>query len=97
MSRSNDAASRADKGGYGEATNLLYNALPSEAREQKKRNLATVTIVDPPTRKMKGNSWKWIRSGEYMPIKLKAREMSLFGKRAVVECILDRNQTEDLI
>ena len=52
MSQSNDSlAPCADKGGHGEATISLCDALRSGARGQKKRNLATVTIVDPPTGK----------------------------------------------
>ena len=58
MSRSNDSpAPYADKGGHGEATISLCDALRSGARSQKKGNLATVTIiVDPPTEKMKRNA-----------------------------------------
>ena len=52
MSHSNDStAPCADKGGHGQATNSLCDALRSGARGQKKRNLATVMIEDPPTGK----------------------------------------------
>ena len=47
------------RGGHGEATISLCDALRSGARGQKKRNLATVTIVDPPTGKRKRNSLLW--------------------------------------
>ena len=60
MSQSNDSlAPCADKEGHGEAIISLHDALRSGPRGQKKRNLATVTIVDPPTRKRKRNSWVW--------------------------------------
>ena len=49
----------ADKGGHGEATISLRDALRSGARGQKKINLATVTTVDSPTGKRKRNSWGW--------------------------------------
>ena len=53
MSQSNDSLAHcADKdGGHGEATISLCDALRSGACGHKKRNLATVTIVDLPTGK----------------------------------------------
>ena len=59
MSQSNDSpAPCADKGGHGKSTTTsVCDTLCSEARGQKKRNLATVTIVAPPTGKRKRNSW----------------------------------------
>ena len=65
MSQSNDSPTPcADKGGHGEANISLCDTLRSRARGQKKRNLATVTIVDAPTGKRKRgkkkrNSWEW--------------------------------------
>ena len=60
MSESNDSlAPCADKGGHGEATIFLCDALRSGARGQKKMNLATVTIVGRPTGKRKRNLWVW--------------------------------------
>ena len=60
MSRINDSpAPCADKGGHGEVIISLFDALRSGARRQKKINLATVTIVNPPTGKRKRNSWVW--------------------------------------
>ena len=60
MSQSNDSpAPCAGKGGHGEATISLCDALLSGARGQKERSLATVTIADAPTRKKKRNSWIW--------------------------------------
>ena len=41
----------------------------------------------------KSRSKDSVRSGEYVPIKFKVWEMSQFGKKAVVECKPDRNQT----
>ena len=60
MSQSNDSpAPCADKGGYGKSTTSVCDTLCSEARGQKKINLATVTIVAPPMGKRKTNSWVW--------------------------------------
>ena len=42
------------------------------------------------------NKEELVRSGEYMPMKLKTCEMSQFGGKAVVECESNRNQTVDL-
>ena len=41
----------------GKSTTSVCDTLCSEAREHKKINLATVTIVAPPTGKRKRNSW----------------------------------------
>ena len=60
MSQSNDSLAHcADKGGHGESAISRCDALRSGARGQKKRNLATVTIVDPPMGIGKGNSGVW--------------------------------------
>ena len=60
MSQGNDSpAPCADKGGHGKATTSVCNTLRSEARGQKKKKLATVTIVAPPTGKRKRSSWVW--------------------------------------
>ena len=68
MSQSNDSpAPCADKGGHGKATTSVCNTLRSEARGQKKRNLATVTIVAPPTGKRKKNSWVWKVMQQFEP------------------------------
>ena len=57
MSQSNDSPEPcAGKEGHGEAIISLCDVLRSGAREQKKRNLATVPIVNPPTGKRKRNS-----------------------------------------
>ena len=67
MNQSNDSpAPCADKGGYGKATTLVCDAR-SGARGQKKRNLATVTIVAPPTGKRKRNSWVWKVMQQFEP------------------------------
>ena len=67
MSQSNDSpAPCADKGEHGKATTLVCDAR-SEARRQKKRNLATVTIVAPPTGKRKRNSWVWKVMQQFEP------------------------------
>ena len=68
MSRSNDSpAPCADKGGHGKATTSVCDTLRSEARGQKKRNFATVTIVAPLTGKMKRNSWVWKVMQQFEP------------------------------
>ena len=69
MSQSNDFPETcADKGGRGEATSSLGDALRSGARpQQKKRHLATVTIVDPPTGKKKKTSWVWKVMQQFSP------------------------------
>ena len=68
MSQSNDSpAPCADKRGHGKATTSVCHTLCSEARGQKKRNLATVTIVAPPTGKMKRNSWVWKVMQQFEP------------------------------
>ena len=54
MSQSNDSpAPCADKEGHGKSTTSVCDTLRSEARGQKKKKLATVTIVAPPTGKRK--------------------------------------------
>ena len=57
----------ANKGGHGEATNLLCDALRLGIRGQKKSNLATLTIVDPPTGKRERNSWMWKVMQQFSP------------------------------
>ena len=65
---SNDSrAPCADKGGHGKSTTSVCDTLCSEARRQKKRNLATVTIVAPPTGKRKRNSWVWKVMQQFEP------------------------------
>ena len=60
MSQSNDSpAPCAEKRGHGKSTTSVCDTLRLEARGQKKINLATVTIVAPPTGKRKRNSWVW--------------------------------------
>ena len=68
MSQSNDSpAPCADKGGRGKSTTSVCDTLCSEARGQKKRNLATVTIVAPPTGKRKRNPWVWKVMQQFEP------------------------------
>ena len=68
MSQRNDSpAPCADKGGHGKSTTSVCDTLCSEAREQKKINLATVTIVAPPTGKRKRNSWVWKVMQQFEP------------------------------
>ena len=68
MSQSNGSpAPYADKGGHVEAAISLCDALRSGARGQKKRNLATVTIVDPPKGKRKRKSWVWKVVQQFAP------------------------------
>ena len=68
MSRSNDSPSPcADKGGHGKPTTSVCDTLCSEERGQKKRNLATVTIVAPPTGKRKRKSWLWKEMQQFEP------------------------------
>ena len=67
MSQNNDSpAPCADKGGHGKITTSVFDAR-SGARGQKKRNLATVTIVAPPTGKRKRNSWVWKVMQQFEP------------------------------
>ena len=64
----------------------MCDALCSEARGQKKRNLATVTIVVPPTGKRKRNSWVvWEVMQQFEPLIRKCSvrcsvEVSKYGK-----------------
>ena len=68
MSQSNDSpAPCADKEGHGKSTTSVCDSLCPETRGQKKRNLATVTIVAPPTRKRKNNSWVWKVMQQFEP------------------------------
>ena len=68
MSQSNDSPAHcADKGGHVEATISLCDAFRLGAGGQKKRNLATVTIVDFPTGKRKRNSWAWKAMQQFAP------------------------------
>ena len=68
MSQNKDSpAPCADKGGHVEATISLCDALRSGARGHKKRNLATLTIVDPPTGKRKRKSWVWKVMQQFAP------------------------------
>ena len=87
MSQSNDSpAPCADKEGHGKSTTSVCDSLCPEAREQKKRNLATVTIVAPPTGKRKKNSWVWKVMQQFEPPIRKCSvrcsvEVSKYGKR----------------
>ena len=68
MSQSNDPPTpHADKEGHGKSTTSVCDSLCPEARGQKKRNLATVTIVAPPTGKRKKNSWVWKVMQQFEP------------------------------
>ena len=86
MSQGNDSpASCADKEGHGKYTTSVCDTLCSEAHGQKKRNLATVTIVAPPTRKGKRNSWVWKVMQQFEPPIRKCSvrcsvEVSKYGK-----------------
>ena len=102
MSQSNDSpAPCVDKGVHVEATISLCDALRSGARGQKKGNLATVTIIDPPTGIRKKNSWVWKVMQQFAPPigKCSVRcsvEFSVFldpGRKRVSEadCIDDCN------
>ena len=68
MSQCNDSpAPCTDKGWHGKATTSVCDAR-SGARRQKKRNLATVTIVvAPPTGKRKRSSWVWKVMQQFEP------------------------------
>ena len=55
------------RGGHSEVTISLCDALRSGVRGQKKRNLATVTIVYPPMGKRKRNSWVWKVMQQFVP------------------------------
>ena len=67
MSQSNDSpAPLADKEGHGKAATSVCDAR-SGSRRQKKRNLATVTTVAPPTGKRKRNSWVWKVMQQFEP------------------------------
>ena len=75
----------ADKGGHGKSTTSVCNTPCSEARAQKKINLATVTIVAPPTGKRKRNSWVWKVMQQFEPPIRKCSvrcsvEVSKYGK-----------------
>ena len=68
MNQSNDSpAACADKEGHGKSTTSVCDTLCPEARGQKKRNLATVSIVAPPTGKRKENSWVWKVMQQFEP------------------------------
>ena len=87
MSQSNDSpAPCADKEGHGKSTTSVCDSLCPEARGQKKRNLATVTIVAPPTGKRKKNSWVWKVMQQFEPPTRKCSvrcsvKVSKYGKR----------------
>ena len=67
MNQSNDPpAPCADKGGHGKATTSVCDDR-SGAHRQKNGNLATVTIVAPPTGKRKRNSWVWKVMQQFEP------------------------------
>ena len=86
MSQSNySPAPCADKGGHGKSTTSVCDTLCSEARRQKTINLATVTIVPPPTGKRKRNSWVWKVMQQFEPPIRKCSvrclvEVSKYGK-----------------
>ena len=86
MSQSNDSpAPCADKEGHGKSTTWVCDTLCSEARGQKKRNLARVTIVAPPTGKRERNSWVWKVMQQFEPPIRKCSvrcpvEVSKYGK-----------------
>ena len=68
MSQSNDSpAPCADKEWHGKSTTSVCDTLCPEARGQKKRNLATVTMITPPTGKRKKNSWVWKVMQQFEP------------------------------
>ena len=87
MSQSNDSpAPCANKEGHGKSTTSVCDTICPEARGQKKRNLATVTIVAPPTGKRKKNSWVWKVMQQFEPPIRKCSvrcsvEVSKYGKR----------------
>ena len=87
MSQSNDSpAPCADEEGHGKSTISVCDTLCPEARGHKKRNLATVTIVAPPTGKGKKNSWVWKVMQQFEPPIRKCSvrcsvEVSKYGKR----------------
>ena len=87
MSQSNDSpAPCADKEGHGKSTTSVCDSLCPEARGQKKKKLATVTIVAPPTGKRKKNSWVWKVMQQFEPPIRKCSvrcsvEVSKYGKR----------------
>ena len=88
MSQSNDSpAPCADKEGHGKSTTSVCDSLCPEARGQKKKKLATVTIVAPPTGKKKKNSWVWkVMQQLFEPLIRKCSvrcsvEVSKYGKR----------------
>ena len=76
MSQNNDSPARAGKGGHGKATTSVRDAR-SGARGQKKRNLATVTIVAPPTGKRKRNSWVWKVMQHFEPCGVRWRSLNM--------------------
>ena len=95
MSQSNDSpATCADKEGHGKSTTSVCDSLCPEARGQKKRTLATVTMVAPPTGKRKKNSWVWKVMQQFEPsirkcsVRCSVEVSKYLWKKAAVRCLV---------